>query len=285
VVASTTFFHSGFYAFDAFANAGVEYLKSQISNNAPTTSQVFPGSSSSFTDISAFVDDQNKNYIAATSQYVSSSYQVKVTETGSGDSALLALPGGCSDMPYVSGVSKKTGSSFVLAGLCVMSDATCKVWYGQVNYASPNFTLVSWTNPLVVKTSACTVGSLTLANRPIIMQDKQLNKTAIVVKDITNNSIVKWHNESGTWASENVVTGLTGTSGYPFLAYDQYSKSYVTYLNNSILYMIHNNGRETGLFIDGWNTATQISNTAGMSGFGGISLTGMKGRGNYTGGK
>ena len=286
VVASTTFFHSGFYALDAASGAGVEYLKSKIADNAQISmAQAFsPGPSSSITDISAFVDDQDKTYIAATSQY-GSSYQVKVMETTSLNEALLALPAGCNDMPYVSGVSKKTGSSFVLAGLCVMSDATCKVWYGQVNYASPTFTLVSWTNPLVVKTSACTVGSLTLANRPIIMQDKQLDKTAIVVKDITNNSIVKWHNESGTWASENVVTGLTGTSGYPFIAYDQYSKSYVTYLNNSILYMIHNNGRETGLFTGGWNTATQISNTAGMSGFGGISLTGLKGRGNYTGGK
>jgi hypothetical protein len=117
------------------------------------------------------------------------------------------------------------------------------------------------------------------------MQDKQSDIPNIVAYDITNSKIVRASWESGGWANEDVVTGLTGTSGYPFVAYDQYGKSYVTYLNNAVLYMRHNNGRETGQYTGGWNTPTQISNAGGMSGFGGVALTGMKGRGNYSSGK
>jgi hypothetical protein len=121
------------------------------------------------------------------------------------------------------------------------------------------------------------------------MQDKQTDKTTIVFVNRDSGKIVRATNESGTWTAaaspEDVVTGLTGTYGYPFLAIDQYSKSYVTYVDNGVLKMINNNGRENLLYTSGWNTPTVISNTGGLSGFGGIGITGMKGRGSYTGGK
>lgn len=209
-----------------------------------------------------------------------------ITEAGSLNVFTPLLPTDCNQMPYVSGVSTQSGSSFAITGICVMQDSSCQVWHGTSTFTTtPSWTAMTWTLLGTARTSGCTLGNLTIDHKPSIMLDKQTNKSTVVFTDITNNKIIRSSNESGSWQNEDVKTGLTGTFGSASVAIDQYSKSYVSFLDNGILYMINNNGREHLLTTGGWNTPTVISNAAGISGFSEPGINGMKGRGNYSGGK
>ncbi|MEI8026961.1 MAG: hypothetical protein WCI18_11495 [Pseudomonadota bacterium] len=288
VASSSPTFHLGFLGLESgIPSFGAEFLNITSTNVATGANQALADVGATSKDLSVFVDAASLRYVVATPQS-SGSYRPQIVETSTLSPALLALPTNCTDMPYISGVSTATGNNFVLAGLCVMNPGgSCQVWSSSFTFNSGTgtFSAPSWTSRGTTTASSCTLAGLSLADRPTIMQDKQTDKTTIVFVDRTNNKIVRSTNESGGWANEDVVTGLTGTYGFPFLAIDQYSKSYVTYVDNGVLKMIHNNGREVGNFLGGWNTPTVISNTGGLSGFGGIGITGMKGRGNFTGGK
>ena len=289
VMDSSPALHLGFSAMNGDSTLGAQIVNMAAGNYPSVNFQAIQDLSLSFADLSVFVDEASRKYLVATSQ-IAGNHQPRMKESGS---ALYdpTLPTDCTSMPYVSGVSAQTGSTIYLAGLCIMSDNTCKVWVSShsFNPGTSTFSVASpWTSLGTTKLSPCSLGNLSLADRPNIMQDKKTNKTSIVYVDrsvSTNIKIIRSSNEGTGWANEEVVTGLTGSYyGYPFLAIDQYSKSYVTYVDNGVLKMITNNGREHLVYTGGWNTPTVISNTGGLSGFGGLGITGMKGRGNYSGG-
>ncbi len=287
VVASITpTFQAGFLAIDANSTSlGVQTGTTNSSNALNPQTQAFVDNGLSYKDLGVFIDSNNIKYTMATPS-LSGVIRPVITETSSLDPFTPVLPTNCTQMPYVSGVSRQSGSSFSIAGICVMSDSSCQIWHGASTFTTaPSWTAMTWTNLGTARASGCTVGNLTLDHRPSIMQDKQTDKSTVVFTDITNNKIVRASNESGSWVNEDVKTGLTGTFGSAFVAIDQYSRSYVSFADGGALYMINNNGREHPQTTGGWNTPTLISNTAGISGFAGPAINGMKGRGNFSGGK
>lgn len=286
VAASTTpTFQAGFLAFDT--NSSQLGVQTGITNgsNVLNSYQAYADNGLSFSDLAIFIDSNSIRYTMATPS-LSGVIRPVITESSTFDVFTPTLPNNCAQMPYVSGVSRQSGSSFAMAGICVMADSSCQVWHGQSTYTSaPSWTAMTWTNLGTARTSGCTVGNLTVNHRPNIMMDKQIDRATVVFTDITNSKIVRSSFESGSWVNEDVKTSLTGNFGSAFVALDQYSRSYVSFLDNGILYMTNNNGREHPATTGGWNTPTVISNTAGISGFAGPAINGMKGRGNYTGGK
>jgi hypothetical protein len=287
VAASTTpTFQAGFIARDS-GGSGALGVQTGITtaSNSFNNYQAFADNGLSYSDVDIFIDSSNIRYTMATPS-LSGVIRPVITESSTFDTFTPLLPTDCTQMPYVSGVSRQSGSSFAIAGICVMADSSCKVWHGQSTYTNtPSWTAMTWTNLGTARTSGCTLGNLTLAHRPSIMMDKQTDRATVVFTDITNSKIVRSSFESGAWVNEDVKTALTAPFGSAFIAIDQYSKSYVSFQDNGILYMINNNGREHPATTGGWNTPVVISNTAGISGFASPAINGMKGRGNYTGGK
>jgi hypothetical protein len=271
---------TAFFGFD-----GADYGMFIGVNASQGVSQII-GTSAQFTDMAIAIGP------ASTADPVFAAVavggQLKILKKDSAAST-LTLPTNCA---YVSRVSAaaKDDSTISLAIACQASGNSCSAYYGDVTYTSGTNTFTGpaagfWTTVGTIKASGCNTNTLTDDDRPSIMVDRQnLGKVSIVWNSQSTNQLNHWTNESGTGLNTPILTGTTSI-GQQTVALDQLGKAYIIYKDGDALKYVTNNGRGTGLYTNVWSTPSTIVTGTSVTGVGTISITGMKGRGNFTGGK
>lgn len=271
---------TAFFGFD-----GTDYGLFIGVSSSQGVSQII-GTSAQFTDMALAVGP------ASTADPVFSAVavggQLKILKKDSAAST-LTLPTNCANVSRVSAAAKDD-STISLAIACQSSGNSCSAYYGDVTYTSGTNTFTgpsagSWTTVGTIKASSCDTNTLTDDDRPSIMVNRQnAGKVSIVWNDQTNKTLNHWTNESGSGVNTLILTGTT-SMGQQTIALDQLGKAYIIYKDGDALKYITNNGRATGLYTNVWSSASTIVSGTSITGVGTIGITGMKGRGTFTGGK
>ncbi|MCX6125805.1 MAG: hypothetical protein NTV34_13815, partial [Proteobacteria bacterium] len=281
-IATTSTVYSAFFGYDSSTPG----LVGGVNSTVGTGIQISATAATDFKDMSMSIGTSNSQYAVA-SRLVSSNYLLVIQNTGAGAGGTVTLPTNCTDATYVSTFAKNSDSVIGMATACVMNDGSCKAYYGEATYtgSGPNFTYSAWTLIGTIKASACTLASLTAADRPTLVYDRQNSyKRSVAWRDQDNNQIKRWTDESGSNANETVLTGV-GTIGYPMIAYDKVGKSYVSYKDGDAVKFVTNNARTFGAYTGGWSSPVAVVSGTTLIGIGGIGISGMKGRGNTTSGQ
>ena len=250
-----------------------------------------PGAASAFTDMTigvGIVSSTNEPVYSVAAQ----SGLLKIVKKDA-TPATLTLPASCANVSKVS-AANKDDNTIGLAIACLDTGNTCSVYYGDVVYTSSSDTYSgptasgagSWTTVGTIKSSGCTSNTLTDDDRPSIMVDRQSTSKAvsIVWDDQSNKQLNRWTNESGSGVNTTILTGATSIAQQT-VALDQLGKAYIIYKDGDALKYVTNNGRITGAYTNVWSSPSTIVSGTSITGVGTISITGMKGRGNFTGGK
>jgi hypothetical protein len=288
-VGGTTTLYSVFFGYDSSAplqgliggtNAGIGAGVLISGTNATT-----------FKDMAIAVGTSGSQY-GTVSWWNGTNWILKIANLGAQLVGTPTLPTNCTDAPYVSAFAKNSDTIISMATTCRMSDNTCKAFYGEATYTGTgaNFTYSAWTDLGVIKSATCAVSDLTPESRPSVVYDRVNSKVAVAFRDITNNQIKRWTNESGSNATETVLTG-SGTVGYPTIAVDKTpsansnGRSYIVYKDGDSVRFVTNNARTFNTFTGGWTSPATIVTGTTVTGIGNIGITGMKGRGNTTSGQ
>jgi hypothetical protein len=281
-VFSTNSVVNAFFGFDG-TNSGLLISQGTTAGSPLITEP----SVNNIADMASTIGTSNTPY-GAFSQLSGGNYILKIANKATGLSGTVTLPTNCVSAPYVAAFAKNSDTVIGLAITCVMSnDNTCRVHYGEATYTGTagNFTYISWTDIGTIKGATCTNANLSVNDRPSLAFDRQnSNRVSVAWRDQVNNQIKRWSNESGSSTTETIVTG-SGTVGSPAIALDKTGKSYVVYRDGTSVRFTTNNSRNLGSFTAGWSTPVTISTPTTLNGVGHVGLTGMKGRGNITGGQ